>query len=292
MPARSPGSRSRAVALPLLLIAALLASGCLRRTHFLERSLSINEQTYRYRVWLPPNYTKLRRWPVVLYLHGSGERGDDNVRQIGVGLAPALEHFSNRYQCVVVFPQCADGQEWYGPMEQMALAALQQTVSEFHGDPRRISLTGISMGGAGAWYIGRHQKRFASIVPVCGEVKRQSDDPFPSDPPGDLMSLLSSADPYAALARAIGTTPVWAVHGAQDEVVPVTESRTMTAALREAGGIVRYTEVPDAGHDVWDQAYANESLVLWMLEQRLRPALGKRVPSPEPHRTPAQKPPG
>ena len=275
MTVRSPVSTFWKAAFPLLLATALLASGCVRRTHFLERSLSMNDQTFHYRVWLPPHYTKLRRWPVVLYLHGSGERGDDNIRQIGVGLAPALERFSDRYQCVVVFPQCADGQEWYGPMEQMAMSALEQTVTEFHGDPRRVSLTGISMGGAGAWYIGRHRKRFSSVVPICGEVKRQPDDPFPTEPPRDLMSLLSAPDPYEALAHAIGETPVWAVHGGQDQVVPVTESRSMAAALRTAGGTVRYTEVPDAGHDVWDRAYADEALVRWMLEQRLRPRAGK-----------------
>ena len=290
MPAGSPGLSRTLATLLFVLTAGLLTSGCVSRTHFLERSVTIQEQTYHYRVWLPPHYTRLRHWPVVLFLHGSGERGDDNVRQITVGLAPALERFSDRYECVVVFPQCADGQEWYGPMERMALAALDQTVTEFHGDPRRISLTGISMGGAGAWSIGRHQKRFASIVPVCGEVKRQPDDPYPGDPPDDLMRLLSAADPYAALALAIGTTPVWAVHGGQDPVVPVTESRLMTAALRDAGGTVRYTEVPDAGHDVWDQAYADRSLVQWMLEQRLPPVQFKRPPaSPRSPRTPAQR---
>ena len=290
MPTGSPGSKSSAVAGLLLTMLGLALSGCSRRTDFLERSVSASGQIYRYRVWLPPHYTKLRRWPVVLYLHGSGERGDDNVRQIGVGLAPALEHFKERYECVVVFPQCADGQEWYGPMEQMALAALDQTVTEFHGDPRRIALTGISMGGAGAWYMGRHQKRFASIVPVCGEVERQPGDPFPGDPPPDLMALLTAPDPYAALARAIGATPVWAVHGAEDDVVPVTESRSMTAALTKAGGTVHYTEVPGAGHDVWDRAYADEALVRWMLEQRLpRPILRRPVPAPATRSAPAQK---
>ena len=287
MSARSPASKSRAVAGLLLSMLALLPSGCLRRTHFLKRSVSVNDQVYQYRVWLPPHYTKLRRWPVVLYLHGSGERGDDNVRQLGVGLAPALEHFKDRYECVVVFPQCAYGQEWYGPMEQMAMAALDQAVTEFHGDPRRIALTGISMGGAGAWYIGRHQKRFASIVPVCGEVRRQPSDPFLSDPPPDLMTLLTAPDPYAALAQAIGATPVWAIHGAEDDVVPVAESRSMAAALRSAGGTVHYTEVAGAGHDVWDRAYADQPLVRWMLEQRLPLPARRRLPAPA--QRPAQK---
>lgn len=269
MPALPPRTLFRHAASLLLLAAALLPSACVRGTHFLERSVLINEQVYRYRVWLPPNYTKLRRWPVVLYLHGSGERGDDNLRQIGVGLAPALERYRDRYQSVVVFPQCAYGQEWYGPMEQMALTELDQAVTEFRGDSRRVTLTGVSMGGSGAWYLGRDHQRFSAIVPVCGEVQRQPDDPFPSDPPKDLMGLLAAPDPYGALARAIGTTPVWVFHGAEDDVVPVTQSRLMTAALRKAGGSVRYTEVPGVGHDVWDVAYENQDLPRWMLEQRL-----------------------
>ncbi|HTD77478.1 MAG TPA: esterase, partial [Chloroflexota bacterium] len=109
-----------------VLLAALFLAGCARHSAFLERRVSVNGSDHQYRVWLPAHYTKVHHWPVVLYLHGSGERGDDGVRPLNTGLPPALEKFGQRYHCVVVIPQCADGREWYGDMEQMALAALEE----------------------------------------------------------------------------------------------------------------------------------------------------------------------
>ena len=248
----------------------MLIAACSSRSHYLERQVTLSEHVYRYRVWLPPHYTKIHRWPVVLFLHGSGERGDDNLRQLSVGLGPALERFSQRYKCVVVFPQCRFGEEWYGEMELQAIAALEQTIREFRGDPNRVYLTGASMGGTGAWYMARHPRLFAADVPVCGEVVRQPDDPFPSDPPPDIARIVDSPDPYGTLARAIKPTPVWAFHGAADDIVPVTQSRSMVAALRRSGGIVRYTEYPGVGHDSWDLAYADPNLVTWLFQQKLR----------------------
>ena len=116
-----------------VLLAALFLAGCARHSAFLERRVSVNGRDHQYRVWLPAHYTKVHHWPVVLYLHGSGERGDDGVRPLNTGLPPALEKFGQRYHCVVVIPQCADGREWYGDMEQMALAALEDAIREFHG---------------------------------------------------------------------------------------------------------------------------------------------------------------
>lgn len=257
----------RRLAAALLLLAI---AGCTRRSHFLERSVTIGEHTYRYRVWLPAHYTKLHHWPVILYLHGSGERGDDNVRQMGSGLALALERFGERYKTVAVLPQCRMGEEWYGDMEAQALGALEQTIREFHGDRHRVYLTGVSLGGAGTWYMARHGRKFAAIVPVAGEVARAADDPFPTDPPPDLARIVGSRDPFMAMAEAIGKTPVWAFHGSADDVIPVTQSRSMFQALKQIGGNVRYTEYAGAGHDIADRTYANADLVHWLLSQRLR----------------------
>jgi predicted peptidase len=255
----------------IVIILALLAlSGCTRRSQFLEREIHLSDHTYKYRVWLPHHYTKLHHWPVVLYLHGSGERGSDNLRQVSIGLAPALERYGERYKAVVVFPQCDFGQEWYGEAELMATAELESAIREFHGDRRRIYLTGISMGGAGSWYMARHNRKWAAVVPIAGEVARRADDPFPSDPPPDLARIVGSRDPYATLAQLIGRTPVWAFHGRRDDVVPVTESRSMMAALRQAGGNVRYSEFPDGGHPVWDAVYGDATMVHWLLQQKMR----------------------
>ena len=111
---------------------------------------------------------------------------------------------------------------------------------------------------------------FAAVVPVSGEVARRLDDPFPSDPPPDIARIVGARDPYDAMAQAIGPTPVWAFHGAADDVIPVTESRSMVTALQRNGGNVRYTEYAGAGHNVWMMAYADPSLVRWLLQQRLR----------------------
>ena len=252
-----------------VLFAVLLAAGCARHSAFLERTVTVNEHAYRFRVWLPAHYTKLHHWPVVLYLHGSNERGDDDVRQLAGGLPAALERYGQRYRCVVVIPQCAYDREWYGDMEQLALTALEESIREFHGDRRRVYVTGISMGGTGAWYLGRHRRRFAAIVPIAGEVARAQNDPFPTDPPPDIARIVYAHDPYATLAEAIGPTAVWAFHGAADDVVPVSDTRKMVAALQR-GGNVRYTEYENVGHDSWDLAYADPNLAHWMLQQRLR----------------------
>jgi predicted peptidase len=250
------------------LFLAAITIGCYQPPPFLQRSVTLSDNTYRYRVWLPRHYTKLRRWPVVLYLHGSGERGDDNVRQLTAGLPIALQRYQTRYHCVVVIPQCRDGREWYGEMEQQALAALDKSVDEFRGDRRRVYVTGISLGGAGTWYMARHRKRFAAIVPVCGEVWRKPDDPFPTKLPPDLDRIVHAPNPFVTLAAAIGKTPVWAFHGADDQVIPVTESRAMVAALRARGANVHYTEYLHGGHTIWDEAYGDAGMVEWLLSQR------------------------
>jgi predicted peptidase len=150
------------------------------------------------------------------------------------------------------------------------MAELESAIREFHGDRRRIYLTGISMGGAGSWYMARHNRKWAAVVPVAGEVARRADDPFPSDPPPDIARIVGSRDPYATLAGLIGTTPVWAFHGRRDDVVPVTESRSMVAALRQSGGNIRYSEYPNGGHPVWDAAYGDATMVHWLLQQKMK----------------------
>ncbi|HEY2324419.1 MAG TPA: prolyl oligopeptidase family serine peptidase [Thermoanaerobaculia bacterium] len=250
---------------------ALLVIGtCSPQSRFLERKVTVEGRVYRYRVFLPARYTKLRRWPVILFLHGSNERGDDNLRQLTIGLPPLLARDPARYRAIVVVPQCPTGHEWYGESETQALAALDASIKEFRGDRRRVYLTGISMGGAGVWFLARHRARWAAVVPVCGEVVRERDDPFPIAPPADIAKLLNAPDPYAAFATAIGSTPVWIFHGAEDNVISVEQSRRMYLALRARHANVRYTEYAGLGHDVWDRAYAEPTLPTWLLAQRQR----------------------
>jgi predicted peptidase len=150
-------------------------------------------------------------------------------------------------------------------MEAMAMATLEASIKEFHGDRSRVYLTGISMGGYGAWDLAaRNPGKFAALAVICGGVTRPRPD-FP------LESSLeqNNPDPYADIARRIGKTPVWVFHGGADDVVPVDNSRKMVAALKAGGGNVTYTEYPGVAHNSWDRAYAEPELPAWMLQQKL-----------------------
>ncbi|HTQ80176.1 MAG TPA: PHB depolymerase family esterase [Thermoanaerobaculia bacterium] len=261
----------------LAVCALLVASGCLRCAPeilkkvdtevFLDRTAQADDEEFHYRLYLPLHYHHWRSWPVILFLHGSGERGDDNLQQTKVGLGPALEKFRERYRCLVVLPQARAGEDWNGAMERRALAALDRTLAEFHGDPHRVYLTGVSLGGSGAWYMAvRYPRRFAAVVPVCGEVVPTGGDRAPAD----LRKYVDGPDPYMALARALGPAPVWVFHGSEDDQVPVAESRRMVTALKALKHPVRYTEFPELGHNSWDAAYADPSLTRWLFAQRLR----------------------
>jgi predicted esterase len=263
---RSKAGRARLCLLVPLLLIAIAACG--PPGQFVERQVGATGAPYRFRVWLPPHYTPMRSWPVILFLHGSGERGEDNLRQLTVGLPKVLEAWPWRYPAVVVLPQCPLGEEWVGPIERQALAALDAAILEFHGDRRRLCVTGISMGGSGAWYLARHPHRFAAVLPVSGEIVAEASDPFPNPSP-EVEKILQSRDPFATLAKRIGATPVWVFHGSDDTVIAVEQSRRMVAALHSAGGSVRYDELRGAGHVIWDDVYSSRRVAKWLLAQKL-----------------------
>jgi predicted peptidase len=131
--------------------------------------MRIDGTSYPYQVYVPPDYTESRRWPVILFLHGSGERGTDGLLQTQVGLGDALRRLPDRYPAIVVFPQAPLDVRWPGKAAKIALESLARTEKQFRCDRERVYLTGISMGGNGAWYLAyRHPERFAAVVPVCG----------------------------------------------------------------------------------------------------------------------------
>lgn len=237
-------------------------------TGFLNRTMVVDGATYKYQVFVPSNWSKKVKWPVILFLHGYGEEGDDGLVQTDVGLGTAIRKHVDRFPTLVVIPQCRIKDWWTNPaMEAQALKALDQTMKEFKGDPQRVYLTGLSMGGYGTWALGsQNPGRFAALVPICGGVRLPPGHDIPNAKDTD-----TSADPYAAIAQKIGKTPVWVFHGGADPTVPVTESRQMVAALKAAGGDVRYTEYPGVKHDSWDNAYAEPDLFTWLLAQKLSP---------------------
>ena len=241
-----------------------------RKQLFAGRALSLHGATHQYQVFAPPEWSRSPDWPIILFLHGSGERGSDGLRQAREGIGRAIRLDPARFPAIVVLPQCRRGDWWTTPqVEEFALAALDAATEEFHGDRRRTYLTGISMGGYGTWDIAaKNPGRFAAIVPICGGIVTTVSmrNKYP-ELPQDLYQDAPAS--YLDVAHKIGKTPIWIFHGAKDTVVPPENSRKMFAALQETGGDVRYTEYPRVAHESWKKAYAEPELVPWLLSKSL-----------------------
>jgi predicted peptidase len=217
-------------------------------------------ETLRYRLFSAAGGAGDTNPPLVVFLHGAGERGDDNTAQLKHG----VKEFFNRqahHPCTILAPQCPAERKWVKidwaaprgegsfPSEPEAPLALtidviDKLIASSQVDPDRIYLTGLSMGGFGSWYAAAMPgSRFAAVAPVCG-----------------------GGDPAWA-ARYVGL-PIWAFHGSDDRAVPVARSREMIGAIRAVGGEPRYTEYPAVGHDSWTPAYADEAFHAWLFAQR------------------------
>jgi predicted amidohydrolase YtcJ/pimeloyl-ACP methyl ester carboxylesterase len=260
------------LALAFLLL-SLAASAAEPR--FEKRTVTVNGVAYPYQVFVPESFGPASKPPVLLVLHGAGERGSEG-EHTRVGLGRALRKDPSRWPFVVVFPQCPKDSQWIGDPQTAAFSALEEALVEFHGDRERVSLLGMSMGGAGTWW-GAFQWPgvFAAVVPICGYIVSSRGFPIQSLRPPDMRRVLESGDPYGVIARGLGKTPVWAFHGDADDTIPVTESRRMVEALRLSGGNAAYTEFPGVSHDAWDPAFAEPDLVPWLLGQK-RGAPGRR----------------
>ncbi len=207
------------------------------------------ELSCRYWLALPAGYENdpARRWPLLLFLHGAGERGDDLelVKKHG---PPRRIAEGRTYPFIVAAPQCPAGAWWEDVRQVQTLAALLDELERaLRVDPDRVYLTGLSMGGYGTWRLAaEYPDRFAAIVPICG---------------GGRWFM----------ADRIRHLPAWVVHGAKDTVVPPQESQLMVEALRRAGGAVEFRLDPEAGHDSWTAAYDEPQLYEWLLRQVRRP---------------------
>ena len=240
-----------------------IAMAQVTETGFLDRTLTLDGNEYDYQVYVPRDYQSAEEWPTILFLHGSGETGDEGLRQTQVGLGSAIRFNPERWPTLAVFPQVPDDADltWQDLSGQIAMAALDATIEEFSIDESRIYLTGLSLGGEGAWYLGyHHPNRFAAIVPICGYVEGM--DGFPSFVP-ELSTNI-----YRDVAEQIQEIPIWVFHGDEDTVVPVEESRRMVTALESVDADVRYSELEDVGHNAWDPAYSDEALSIWLFDQQ------------------------
>ena len=203
----------------------------------LNRELKVR---LNYLLYLPKEYESKKAWPLVLFLHGAGERGDnlDMVKKHG---PPKLVAQGKEFPFVLISPQCPAGR-WWEPFELSAL--LDEIVEKQKIDKDRVCVTGLSMGGFGAWSLAAHSpKRFAAIVPICG-----------------------GGEPITAML--LPHVPAWVFHGGKDPVVPVARSEAMVNALKAAGGTVKFTVYPNAFHDSWTEAYNDPKLYEWLLEQK------------------------
>jgi predicted peptidase len=256
--------------LTLTLAATSRGAGRNQATGFLDRTLSLHGVIYKYQVFVPDNWSPKQKWPIILFLHGSGERGDDGLLQTDVGLPHAIRENRSRFPAIVVIPQCLAGRLWIEQeMEEVSLGTLAAASKEFRGDPKRTYLTGLSLGGNGTWTLAReYPGKFAAIVPICGRIV-PSANALKDHPELAKSSLPDEPQSYAEVAQKIGKTPVWIFHGGADDTVPVENSRKMNEALKAAGGNVRYNEYPGVGHNSWDQAYAEPELMTWLLSQSL-----------------------
>lgn len=197
----------------------------------------------QYLLFLPEGYgEKQQSWPMILFLHGAGERGDD-LRKVKKHGPPKIVKNKKDFPFIVVSPQCPKD-DWWPEKVEVLIHLLDDIVARYYVDTERSYLTGLSMGGYGTWALAAaYPDRFAAIAPICGGGKR-------------------------LMAHRLEDVPVWAFHGAKDKVVPVKESEEMVNAIKARGGNARLTVYPDAGHDSWTETYNNKELYDWFLKHR------------------------
>jgi predicted peptidase len=258
------------VAMLVVLVSQCRASA---DTGFLDRSVTVGGKTNRYQVYVPADHSPKRKWPVVVNLHGNGAQGSDGLLPTAFGMASEIRMNRSRYPAIVLFPQAETDKRWLdGDMEELVIAELDRTMTEFNGDPSRVYLTGFSMGATGAYRIAyRWPTRFAAIVAIAGRVDTANAQTYSDrDKQADRQAnpFVATADPFAALAERIHVLPIRIFHGDADETVPVEQSRRMLAALKGVKSDVQYQEYKGATHTgAADKAYADQALMTWLFAQ-------------------------
>jgi poly(3-hydroxybutyrate) depolymerase len=210
---------------------------------FHVRTVKTDQGDRKYTVYVPEGYDGSRTFPVILFLHGAGERGEDGIVTAQVGIGPAIYNRPGGIPALVVFPQARRTWSAGSTDSIAALKALDDVMGAYKTDPKRVILTGLSMGGHGSWDLATAvPDRFAAVVPICG--------------PGET----EAADRLKAL-------PIWTFCGDADRDETVLNLRAMVEALRREGAPARLTEYRGVGHNSWDRAYNNPELIDWMLAQ-------------------------
>lgn len=210
-------------------------------THTLQTQIQLNLDI-NYLLYLPEGYNESNEeYPLMLFLHGAGERGNDLsiVKRNG---PPKLIEEGKKFPFIVVSPQCPDRTHWDN---RSLIVLLDYIENHFRVDKNREYLTGLSMGGHATWSLAiQYPERFAAIIPVC-------------------------ARGYSQDVYVLKDVPVWAFHGDKDDIVPITDGEKMFRALKEAGGNVKLTNYPEANHDAWTETYNNPEIYEWLLSHSL-----------------------
>ncbi len=201
----------------------------------------------RYLLFLPQGHgsaeKKDEKWPLLLFLHGSGERGNDNLDLVKKHGPPKIVEEKKDFPFITISPQCPSGKPWNA--QQMA-KLVDHVANTYSADPKRLYVTGLSMGGYGTWnLIADFPGKFAAAIPICGG--------------GDPAKVEKMKD-----------TPIWVFHGAKDSAVSISQSEAMVEALKKIDGKVKFTMYPEAGHDSWTETYNNSEVYKWLLEQKLK----------------------
>ncbi len=210
------------------------------------------EVELRYWLFLPEGYGKQTKkgadgkesWPLMLFLHGAGERGNDNLDLVKVHGPPKIVATKPDFPFITISPQCPLKQFWNA---QELANLVDQVANTYEVDRSRLYVTGLSMGGFGTWsLLAKYPGKFAAAIPICG-----------------------GGDPKTV--EKMKGTPIWVFHGAKDTAVSLSQSEAMVEGLKKIEGNVKFTIYPEAGHDSWTETYNNPEVYKWLLEQKLKP---------------------
>lgn len=210
----------------------------------IEKKVSLN-----YLIYLPDDYeyNSSDRWPLILFLHGIGERGNNIELVKNYGIPRYIEE-NKGFPFVVVSPQCPLHSVWTREIDTL-YGLLKEIINSYNIDTSRIYLTGLSMGGFGTWHFGEaYPNLFAALVPICGGTEPNIG--FPER------------------IKSLKNTPVWTFHGAKDNKVPIEKSQELVDELNKCNGNIKFTVYPEGTHNVWSITYNNNKLYEWLLEQK------------------------
>jgi len=227
----------------LIFLLALVYQESVSQTQTNEKVMLTRKASLNYLLWIPKDYSSdmSKSFPLLIFLHGSGERGE-NLELVKTHGPPSFVENRPDFPFITVSPQCPNGTWW--DVENLQ-AMLDQLRSKYRIDTSRIYLTGLSMGGFGSWsWACKYPGQFAAIAPICGG--------------GDIQ-----------FAGALINTPIWAFHGETDPIVPVKRTIEMVEAVNKNGGSARMTIYPEVGHDSWIKAYNDPELYTWLLGHTL-----------------------